>query len=122
MPEKLLIRHVDPGSLPDGWHSATIASFHPWHDHGQDKAAIYFQIMDPPFEKVLLVWYCPLVATRKNKTGKLLAALNIQIAHGQETDITSLQGCTLQIFTWQAVDETGRVIIISDFKPSPKGE
>lgn len=122
MPEKLLIKHLDPGSLPDGWHTAIIASFHPWHDHNQEKMAVYFQISDAPFEKVLLVWYAPLMATRKNKTGKFLNALNIEIAHGQETDMQSLQGCTLEIYTWQAHDETGRVILISDFRPGPKGE
>jgi len=122
MPEKLLIHHVDPGSIPDGWHTAEIASFQPWEDHNTAKAAIYFRLTEGTYDKCLLLWFCPLVATRRNKTGRLLRAFGIDVSHGQDTDITSLQGCTLQIYTWLTTDETGRVILITDFRPGPKGE
>ena len=91
MPEKLLIKHVDPGTIPDGWHTAEIASFHPWEDHNTPKAAIYFRITEPAYDKCLLLWYCPLVATRRNKTGRLLRALGIEISHGDQTDLLALQ-------------------------------
>jgi hypothetical protein len=122
MPKSLLIRHLDPAAITDGWYTAEIANYHPWTDHNTDKAAIYFRLLETPFEKIILLWYCPLLATRKNKTGRFLSALNIPLQHGQETDLSKLTGATLQILTWQTITEEGRTILITDMRPTPKGE
>lgn len=121
MPEKLLVKHTDPGSIPDGWHTAQIDHVQPYTDQWEDKAAIYFRITDPDFKDALLLWYCPLIATRKNKTGRLLKAVSIPIAHGTETDLNGLLGAELQILTWLTRKITGHTILITDMRPTAQG-
>ena len=121
MPEKLLVKHIDPGSIPDGWHKALIDHVQPYTDQWGDKAAIYFRITDQDYKDALLLWYCPLVATRKNKTGRLLTALLIKIAHGTETNLAGTVGCKIELLTWLTRDTTGHTILITDMRPSQEG-
>ena len=120
MPENqpdYLILHCLPDQIKDGWHPLQISHWHPYRDDYGEKVSIYFLVTDQPNLPPLLQWIGPQVATKGNKTGRLLKALAIPLSHGNTTDPASLIGLTVSGLIHELPQPEGRVKVILDFQP-----
>ena len=115
------ITHQVYSKVLEGWSKALINDIRLYQDNWSTKIAIFFVLDSDTKKNNPLMWLGPIVATPKNKTGKLLLALGYQIEEGVLTNTQEIIGRTVWVKTIKTTTPDGIFYKITNFNAVLEG-